>query len=300
MIDQFNGKRILITGGTGFVGCALIGRLMDSSAEIGITTRNIDRFSHRAPALAKRTLYFEGIALDLLIGMKADYIIHLEDTGTESLDHILKLAGECGARVLFASSGAVYGRHAPLYASEIDKANPNTAYAMGKATLEQHAIYYSMPRWEGAQISCVIARMFAFVGPYLPLDANYAIGNFIGDGLHGGPILVRGTGAAVRSYLYTTDLADWLLGLLLNGKSGEAYNVGSEDALTIAELAKRVATHFPHNPEVIIKGDPSQASNVYVPDTSKAWALKLRQTVSLDDAIDRTIEWNRKQLPLRP
>lgn len=142
-----------------------------------------------------------------------------------------------------------------------------------------------------------IARCFSFVGPYLPLDIHYAIGNFIRDGLAGGPIHVSGYGTPYRSYLYAADLAIWLWTILFRGIPGEAYNVGSDDAITIRNLAYQVATSFPNLPKVIIANPPvpGRLAERYVPSVKKAReSLGLNSWTKLKEALHRTIRWNRK------
>jgi dTDP-glucose 4,6-dehydratase len=132
----------------------------------------------------------------------------------------------------------------------------------------------------------------------MKLDAHFAIGNFIRDYLAAETIHVNGDGTPLRSYMYTSDLMIWLWTILFRGKSCRAYNVGSEDAISIADLAREVARAFSENVAVEIRGKPTPGAPVtqYVPSTQRAQReLDLRCTVSLRSAIERTVAWNRSR-----
>jgi dTDP-glucose 4,6-dehydratase len=200
------------------------------------------------------------------------------------------------------SSGAVYGRQPPdtthvgeEYMGAPDVSSPRSAYGEGKRLSELLCAIYGTRHG----IETKIARCFAFVGPHLPLDAHFAIGNFIRDSLAGGPMVVKGDGTPFRSYLYAADLAAWLWTILLRGAGNRPYNVGSNQAVTIAETAAAVSRALGENTVVTIakKPAPGQPVQHYVPDISRAASeLQLDQWTQLDDAIRATAHWHR-QIP---
>jgi dTDP-glucose 4,6-dehydratase len=204
---------------------------------------------------------------------------------------------------LFISSGAVYGpqpnsmTHIPEeYRGGLDWTHPHAAYAEGKRVAEMMCSVLA----QETAIYVRIARCFAFVGPHLPLDRHFAIGNFIADALAARNILIRGDGTPMRSYLYAGDLAVWLWTLLLEEtdreKAPAIYNIGSGQALSIRELAEHVTAEL--NPtlkiEVLRAALKETPLLQYVPDVSKAAErLSLLQRISIRQAIRRTAEWYR-------
>jgi dTDP-glucose 4,6-dehydratase len=169
------------------------------------------------------------------------------------------------------------------YSGGPDQLSPASAYAEAKRLAELECAI-AVERG----VKCTIARMFAFVGPHLPLRRHFAIGNFIADALEGKPVVVRGDGTAVRSYLDADDMVDWLWAIFARGAAGRAYNVGSSHALSIAALAELVAQTLGSTAGVKVLGEqrPGLQSNRYVPDTSRIRGeLGVRETVDLSTAI---------------
>ena len=138
----------------------------------------------------------------------------------------------------------------------------------------------------------VVARCFAFVGPDLPLKVHFAIGNFIHDALYNQQINIVGDGTPVRSYMNQTDLARWLLCILDKGVPGNAYNVGSDQAISISDLAHLVRDILSPNKSVVFKNATStfKGRNVYIPDISAARNdLHLQITISLRESIEEFV-----------
>lgn len=194
-------------------------------------------------------------------------------------------------RFLLTSSGGVYGAQPngipqlpEDYIGMPDPLNPHNAYSVAKRCAEHLCALYR----ENHGLEIVIARCFAFVGQDLPLDAHFAIGNFIRDALCAPEITVAGDGTPIRSYMDQRDLSVWLFALLQAGKGGQAYNVGSDEAISIRELAHLVRDLLGPEKSVRIVGAPTTSSsrNLYVPSISKARIeLGLELNFSLANSI---------------
>ena len=225
----------------------------------------------------------------------------LGDADVEGTKNVLEYAKVHRVkRVLFISSGAVYGKQPSgishlheEYEGVQEPLNSLNAYGFAKRRSENLCTFYH----HHYGVNYTIARCFGFVGPYLPLDAHFAMGNFIRDGLNGGPIKVEGDGTNVRSYLYTNDLAEWLWAILLKGKTATAYNVGSDKAITLSDLAHLVRSCFDDRPDVDIKGKLGGEINRYVPGLKKIKnELGVLEKVPLLDGIKRTIAFHTKKI----
>jgi len=320
--EEFRGKSLFITGGTGFFGNWLLESFAYANETYGlhasalVLTRDYEAFSRSAPHLANNPAirFHAGDVIDFdFPDGEFSHIIHAAttsavatfnnedpllkfDTIVKGTRHTLDFAVQCRARkFLLTSSGAVYGTqpsgitHIPeCYMGGPDTLEPKSALGEGKRAAEFLCAYYSGKYG----FETKIARCFSFVGPFLPLDIHYAIGNFIRDALNGGPIKVTGNGTPYRSYLYAADLAIWLWTILFKGESCRIYNVGSEEDVTIAELAIIVSQTFPHGIEINIAKSalPSDLSERYVPSTHLAQKdLGVRQYISLREAVERTV-----------
>ena len=197
--------------------------------------------------------------------------------------HVAEFAERCGCRkVLFTSSGAVYGpEEAPV--DETAPCRPATAYGKGKLAAERILLE--------SGLDVKIARCFAFTGPHLNRNIHFAIGNFMRDCLAGKDIVINGDGTPRRSYLYADDLVEWLFAILERGGAGRPYNVGSDEAVSIRELAETVRRALGAKNDIVVKG-ASQGGppSVYVPVVERARKeLGAEVKIGLEEAIRRSV-----------
>ena len=241
------GKKVLITGGTGFIGFWVAGWNPEFETTV-LDHIYYDNYPH-------------------WIEMDWDYIIHLAPV---PVDKVIECARCCNATILLASSGGVYDR------------NPSEYFQM-KMEDENKLIR--------SGLNVKIVRIFTTCGAHMKWE-RYAIGNFIMQAEAGGSIVVQSRGLVVRSYMYGSDLAEWLWKILLEGLPGGIYNVGSDIPHSTQELAYEVASHYDPVPLIeIIPKLQYEPRPFYVPDISRARdELNLSITVPFEEAVRRTVE----------
>ena len=314
---------IFVTGGTGFFGRALLRHWMASkeagsfSEDVGILTRSPQVFLDAYPEFSKLSWLklFKGDVLEyssLPKNIEIDRMIHAATESTNGAfltpyktynditigtNNILNFAVQNNVRrFLLTSSGAVYGPQPDSlnkipedYLGRADPLLPSSAYGLGKSAAEHLCCLYR----DKYDLQTVIARCFAFVGPDLPLTAHYAMGNFINDALYGSEINVGGDGTPLRSYMNQDDLARWLLCVLDEGVAGHAYNVGSDMAISISDLAYLVRDILSPHKEIVFNNAKSNfmGRNIYIPDTSKAQLdLGLNVNIPLTKSIAKFLD----------
>jgi nucleoside-diphosphate-sugar epimerase len=321
--ERLRNKRLLLTGGTGFIGKWLLASFLHANKTLRLNS-SITMLSRRAEAFVSEfsglrnvdeILWLDGDVRTLKPGAVADcdFAVHAATdvaatstpdeifdtcaTGTRSVLEAMKPVTKA-RRLLLLSSGAVYGRAAtkswPIlencpYAP--DPLEPGSAYGEGKRVSE---LLCSMAAALTPGLEVSIARCFAFVGPHLPFDKHFAIGNFIEAAMRGHDINILGDGTPLRSYLYASDLAHWLWVMLFDAKNGKAYNIGGSEALSIAELAYRVNDVLGGTGNVRIAQSPRPGAEAqaYIPSIDCIAAqLGVAPTVGLNDAILRTARW---------
>lgn len=322
--EQCRTARVFLTGGTGFFGAWLVesflaaNRRFHLGSSLTVLTRDAGAFLAKASHLANeasldfvegdvRTFGFPNGTFDFVIHaataasakQAAEDPLEMFSVILTGTNRVLEFSRKARVKsVLLTSSGAVYGRQPPNishlpedFTGGPDPLNPVSVYAEGKRAAEQLCCLYLKQHGLKAKI----ARCFAFVGPHLPLNAHFAIGNFIADAIAQRDIEVLGDGTPKRSYLYASDLAAWLWTILFRGQPGRAYNVGSDESVSILELAQQVTSVLNPAGRINVRQTPNAISQAeqYVPCTARSKKeLGLVQTVALSDAIARTAVWH--------
>ncbi len=323
---DFAGKTILVSGAGGFLPAYLVEALLYLNekavrprARIVALVRNEAKARARFAAYrGRKDLRFlvQDVCEPIVLGGPVDYVIHAaspaspryfasDPVGTLSANvigthHLLELARDKHAQdFLFFSSSEVYGDLSPAPAmipessyGRIDPLAVRSCYAeskkMGEAMCAAFQHQFGVPM--------KIVRIFHTYGPELALDDGRVFCDFVADLVHGRDLRLTSDGSAVRSYCYLADAVAGFLTVLLKGKH-EAYNVGNNRmAVSVRELAERLAALFPaknlrlqHSRPKAAPGLPHNAVSRIVPDTSKLEALGWAPRHSLESGFRRTV-----------
>jgi nucleoside-diphosphate-sugar epimerase len=329
VLDALDGAHLVITGASGFVGTALLEEL-NRRLPVG-HLRRLTCIARKQPSLhfqeAIQDLNVQWFQLDIRHGMKgvpaAEFVIHAATTSSataQAEDPLTLIKGivdgsiavvdwakatNCHPRVLFTSSGAIYGFPVAAGAKfrETDPGNVESfsnsnAYAESKRLAET---VFAVAATLGI-VEPVIARLFSFIGPHIPCNGHFAVGNFLGNAVNGKPVVIEGTGRPRRSYLYESDMAAWILrALTVPTIPNFPLNVGSSQAVSIWEMGKLISEQA--GVDLIVKGDLA-ADGLrldYVPDTTATEKfLGVTTATSLSQSIKSSLLGLALSLPHNP
>ena len=325
LANKVGDRSFFITGGTGLFGCWVLSffewaeRRKLADPIIFILVRGqlpLNKKGWRVISGDISTFEYESVITDYMLHMAAPTAretfqgmddIDKFDMLTRGAKHILNFSKErVRERTLMLSSGAIYGGFGPerfLPISEIECHSPNfktqnQGLAIGKRVTEFLTKIYT----DAAFVNASVARCLSFIGPGLPVDIHYAVGNFVHQALVDGEIIIKGDGKPIRSYMYLGDMVLWLLRILMDGANGEDYNVGSSEPISILDLAKKVVRLSGVNAEITLLGRQNQTSGnppneFYVPDVKKCGQeLGLRPLFDLEESLKSYIDYNKQML----
>ena len=318
---------MIITGGSGFIGTWLTlswvyaRKKFAGGGKLLVTSRNSESNRHLIELIdpGAPVTYLDSDIREIVIptGFENSFLVHAATPASDELNRsnpglmlsiivdgqkqvLLESLRVNVKRFLFLSSGAVYGPQ-PLdlpYLTEemliaLDNSSANSAYSEGKRISEDMGNRTSLE--SGLQF--VTARLFAFLAPYLPMDTHFAAGNFLSQATNASPITIRSGGGSQRTYQYASDMVVWLWALLVRGQAGEAYNVGSDQEVSILGLAQTIQKQVLPMVELEVLGvDTPENASRYVPSVEKMnKEFGLTNHVELVNAIRRTESWLRFQ-----
>lgn len=303
-------KKIFATGCTGFLGTWMIysflhlNKKFNLNAELVCLTRSKKKNEQKFSGVQFVQGEIEHFSFP---DGKFDFIIHgatevsqyqndiaqsvLLDVaylGTKRIQHFAKNAEV--KKILFLSSGAAYGFQ-PLDLPLVDETfNGAPDITHSKSTYGEAKRVCELLLFNDL-IPTVSARIFATAGPFLPLESQFAFSHFLKSILNNENIVVQSNGKSTRSYLYIADLTLWLWILLLKGKKGEIYNVGSEEEISIFDLAQKIKSTLKSSIEIEVLGQEINF-NRYIPSNKKIRdQFDISSLISLETGIKKSYEF---------
>lgn len=304
-------KRILVTGGAGFLGSHLCNKLVGKGHDV-ICVDNLFTGSKRNVVSLLREPNFEFIRHDITfpLYLEVDQIynlacpaspIHYQSdpvqttkTSVHGAINVLGLAKRTGARIFQASTSEIYGDpeenpQTEEYRGSVNPIGPRSCYDEGKRCAE--TLFFDYHRQHALEIK--IGRIFNTYGPNMHPGDGRVVSNFIVQALRNDPITIYGSGSQTRSFCYVTDLIDAFLKLMESDKAVTGpINLGNPTELTIIELSELVIELTGSRSAIINKPLPKDDPKQRKPDITKAQkVLGWRPQVSIQEGLASTIKY---------
>ncbi|WKY07613.1 hypothetical protein Q1695_007238 [Nippostrongylus brasiliensis] len=305
-------KRILVTGGAGFVGSHLVDRLMmDGHEVIALDNyftgrkRNVERWIGHPN--------FELVHHDVVnpYFIEVDQIYHLASPAspphymynpvktikTNTLGTINMLGLAKYATILLASTSEVYGDpevhpQPETYWGHVNTVGPRSCYDEGKRVAESLMVAYNKQE----RVNIRIARIFNTFGPRMHINDGRVVSNFIIQSLLGNPLTIYGNGTQTRSFQYVDDLVDGLI-LLMNSNYSSPVNIGNPEEHSISDFARIIRDLVGSSSTIVNMNSQEDDPQQRKPDISRAAKeLKWKPKVSMRDGLKRTIEYFRDEI----
>lgn len=321
-LEKLKNKEVLITGGSGFIGIWLTQLLiyLNDKYNFNITLYLIARHTNSGLDTIienrKDVVFIKGDIRNIREFPKdVSYIVHaasspdnriymsnpidsmsiIADGTKNSMENALLL--EKLEKIVHLSSGQIYGSLDSHNITENDcgKLNSNSITAIYPEA-KRYAETLTNAYRSLHKLPIVQVRPFSFIGPFMSLNKPWAINSFIRDVIKTNNIRILGNGKPVRSYMYPTDMVLWILTILLHGKSGAAYNLGSDMGISLEEVAQKIKNIVGNNVSIEILNMNTSCSE-FVPNIDYVkQELGLNITVNIDDTLKQSLVWFEKNL----
>jgi dTDP-glucose 4,6-dehydratase len=310
-------KRILITGGAGFLGSHLCDRFINEGYEViamdNLITGDLRNIEHLFP-LKEFTYYNHDITKFIHIPGRLDYILHFASpaspidylkipiqtlkVGAMGTHNCLGLAKAKGATMLIASTSEVYGD--PLvhpqteeYWGNVNPIGPRGVYDEAKRYMESITMAYHTYH----NVDIRIVRIFNTYGPRMRLNDGRALPAFFGQALRGEDIVLFGDGSQTRSFCYVDDLIEGIYRLLHSGHN-LPVNIGNPVEITLKQLSQEILDLTGHSGKITFKPLPTDDPKQRQPDITKARnLLKWEPKIKREEGLQRTYEYFRSLPP---
>ena len=327
-LRSLQNKTLLVTGGTGFMGSWLTEMVhyMNENHEMNISlflmARSPNRLEKNLPHIKSSkniTFIYTDVTGHIVFPKTVNYIIHAASNpdsryhASQSFDSMTCIADGTSSvfksalrlsnleNILNISSSAIYSKI--LHDNEkFDEDDANKIFFSQLPNYFGDANLYAESLCAAARsqlrLPIVTVRPFTFCGPYQNIDSPWAINNFINDAINKRSIRIHHEGEVIRSYMYGSDLAAWLLVILLHGQNGHAYNVGNTHGYTLKNLANMVASCFSSPPRIILNTSLFQGSkhSILLPDVTKSKKeFGLGLYTDINKAIQRSVQWHKQE-----